>query len=97
MYVRILSPKRDVTFKIVIRLNPRIIFFHERGIPHLIVEGDAKQVPDAIQARGKIANMFGQLVDDVLLVLNSFPKWQIQHVNRDANKATHGLAKVAIT
>jgi hypothetical protein len=49
--------------------------------PQLILEGDAKQITNAIQAERRNASMFGYLVDDVLLILNVFPKWQIQHVN----------------
>lgn len=68
---------------------------HERGIQQLIIEGDAKQVTDAVQAQGRNSSMFGQLVEDVLIVLNSLPSWQICHINREANMAAHGLDKVA--
>jgi hypothetical protein len=29
------------------------------------------------------------------LVLRSFPRWQICHVSRDANKAAHGLPRAS--
>jgi hypothetical protein len=41
-------------------------------VPQLILEGDAKQITDAIQAERLNASMFGYLVDDVLLILNVF-------------------------
>jgi hypothetical protein len=35
-------------------------------------------------------------VEDVPIASNSFSMWQIRHGNREANKAAHGLAQVAI-
>lgn len=69
------------------------IFCQERGVSQLILQGDAKQITDAIQANGRDASSFGQLVDDVLQCLHVFPKWQIRHVNHEANRAAHSLAK----
>jgi ribonuclease HI len=68
----------------------------DQGFQSLIVEGDAKQVVDAIQLRGWDASNFGQLVDDVLVIVDSFFNWQIQLVNQEANRAAHVLAQVAI-
>lgn len=68
----------------------------EYGIQQIIVEGDAKQVIDAVQASGENSSIFGQLVGDVLVVLNSFTSWKACHVNREANRAAHELARLAI-
>lgn len=53
------------------------IFYQERGVPHIILEGDANQITDAIQAKGRNTSIFDHLVDDVNLFLNVFPKWQV--------------------
>ena len=42
------------------------VFCQERGVTQPILEGDAKQITDAIQANGRDASRFDQLVDDVL-------------------------------
>jgi hypothetical protein len=39
---------------------------------------------------------FGQIVEDIKLVLRSFRQWRVSHVRREANEAAHGLAKEAI-
>ena len=67
----------------------------DQGFQSLIVEGDAKQVVDTIQLRGRDASNFGQLVDDVLVIVDSFSNWQIQYVNREVNSAAYVLAQVA--
>ena len=40
--------------------------------------------------------IFGQIVEDIKLVLRSFQQWRIFHVQREANEATHNLAKEVI-
>lgn len=62
----------------------------------LILEGDAKQVTEAIQAEDKNDSMIGHLIDDVRLGLNSIPRWQVHHVFPEANRVAHELAKQAL-
>jgi hypothetical protein len=42
------------------------------------------------------SSKFGHLIDDIVMVLSSFPCWQIGHVRRDSNRAAHGLAETAL-
>jgi hypothetical protein len=72
------------------------IFGKERGVQHIVIEGDAKQITDAIHEKGRSFNRIGHLVDDVKLCLNDFPKWQVNHVYRVANKGANGLAKMTL-
>jgi hypothetical protein len=44
----------------------------------------------------RIIACLAHLVDDILLCLKTFPKWQIKHVYREGNRAAHVLAKEAL-
>ncbi|XP_059456541.1 uncharacterized protein LOC132186577 [Corylus avellana] len=66
-------------------------------VQQLIVEGVAKQITDAIQDEGQNHSLLGRLIDDVRLGLNAIPKLKVEHVNREANKVAHRLAKLALT
>jgi ribonuclease HI len=68
----------------------------ELGISKLVVEGDSKVIISAVQNRDASSSRFGYLIDDIVMILDSSPYWQIVHVRRESNRATHGLAKVAL-
>jgi ribonuclease HI len=71
-------------------------FSFEKGFHSIILESDAKNVTKAVQSGTHNDCRYGQIVDDILMVLNSISHWQIQHVNRESNTTTHGLAKAAV-
>jgi hypothetical protein len=50
----------------------------------------------AIQKQDASSSRYGHLVDDIRVVMSSFPLWQIGHVGRDSNHVAHSLAKAAI-
>jgi hypothetical protein len=60
------------------------------------VESDAKQATYAVKDGGRNDSSFGQLVDGVLVALNSFPIWQIRHANREASMGARRLAELAV-
>ena len=62
----------------------------------IILEGDSKQVVEAIKAKGPTWCKYGQIVGDTLEVLKAFRSWEIGHVKQTANRAAHRLAKAAI-
>ncbi|XP_059445445.1 uncharacterized protein LOC132177210 [Corylus avellana] len=70
-------------------------FCQENGLHKIIIESDANRVTTAIQNRGGKTCRFGHLMDDILLILGSFPS-EVRHVKRKANKAAHGLTRAAI-
>ena len=70
-------------------------FGQEKGVQQMILEGDAKQITDAIQDKGRNSSMIGHLID-VKLCLNALTRWQVNHVYREANRVAHGLAKLVL-
>jgi hypothetical protein len=67
----------------------------ELGGSAIILEGDAKQVVEAINSDVSNVSRFGHLVEDIRLNLKSFPRWRCVFANRNANFAAHNLARGA--
>jgi ribonuclease HI/exonuclease III len=65
------------------------------GVQDLILEGDSLTVVKAIASRGQINHYFGQIIEDIRMVLRSRRSWSVRHAKREANEAAHGLAKEA--
>uniref|UniRef100_A0A803NY29 RNase H type-1 domain-containing protein n=1 Tax=Cannabis sativa TaxID=3483 RepID=A0A803NY29_CANSA len=62
------------------------------------IETDSLIVANAINKHPSVGqvSLFYDLIDDISLLLSSFPRVSISHVKRDANKAAHGLARFAL-
>jgi ribonuclease HI len=73
-----------------------VILGQEMGVQQLILEGDAKQIIDAIQAKDRNDSMIGHLIDDVRQCLRCITRWQVNHVFREANRVVYELAKMAL-
>ncbi|XP_041027956.1 uncharacterized protein LOC121267920 [Juglans microcarpa x Juglans regia] len=70
----------------------------ELGPYHVIFEGDAKEVIDAVNSKKKKDNTWlGQLTEDLQQFLVRNPTWQLNFVHRPANKVAHTAAKLAIS
>jgi hypothetical protein len=41
-------------------------------------------------------NRFGQLIEDTKIRIHSLQTYEVRHTQRDANKAAHRLAKLAL-
>ncbi|XP_059450979.1 uncharacterized protein LOC132181760 [Corylus avellana] len=67
----------------------------ELGRRAIILEGDAKQVVEAINSDVNNGSRFGHIVEDIRQTLKTFPRWRCAFANRNANAAAHGLAKGA--
>ncbi|XP_059436227.1 uncharacterized protein LOC132169166 [Corylus avellana] len=67
------------------------------GMQNIYLEGDAKQVVEAINSQTSTWSRFGHLIDDTRGILRSFSSWRCNFVYRNANEAAHRLAKAAIT
>ncbi|XP_059462829.1 uncharacterized protein LOC132191757 [Corylus avellana] len=72
------------------------VFGREKGVQHIVIKGDAKQITYAIHEKGLNTSMVGHLIGDVKLNLNIFPRWQVNHVHREGNRVAHGLARMAL-
>ena len=66
------------------------------GVQDIFLEGDALTIVKAIASRTPTWYSFGQIVDDIRVVLGSRISWQVGHIKRGANGAVHELAKEAI-
>jgi ribonuclease HI len=65
------------------------------GIQNLILEGDSLAVVKAIESRVQTNHYYGQIIEDIRVVLSSRRSWSVRHTKREANGAAHGLAKEA--
>jgi hypothetical protein len=59
------------------------------------LEGDSLTIVKAITAKEPSFHRYGQIVEDIKLVLQSLRKWKVSHTKRDGNNAVHALAKEA--
>jgi ribonuclease HI len=69
----------------------------ELGLTNIQVEGDAKNVVEAINSAGKNWSKIGHIVEDMQYLLRNFTQWKVDVVSRDANNAAHTLAKLAVS
>lgn len=60
------------------------------------MEGDAKNVVDAVYLRSPDESSRGHLIADILLALSSIPAWEMGYVRREGNNVAHVLAAVAM-
>ena len=52
-------------------------------------------VVKAIESSGQKTQYYGQIIEDIRVVLGSRRSWRVCHTKREANGAAHGLAKEA--
>lgn len=71
-------------------------FCKEVGAFDINLEGDSLLVVKAICESQTSWLRYGQIIDDIKLVLGSLRSWSIRHIRREANVAAHVLAKYAI-
>lgn len=71
-------------------------FSRDLGIHSIILEGDSLLVVQAIRDQGNNLRPYGQIVDDVRLILQMLLSWMVSRVKREANTAAHCLPKFAL-
>lgn len=71
-------------------------FCRDLGLQDMIREGDLKPVVQALKDNGPPWCKYGQVICDIHAVSTGFRSWTVEHVSREANHATHGLAKLAV-
>jgi hypothetical protein len=59
------------------------------------MEGDAKNVVDALNSLEANWSKVGHIIADAQILLHKFMYYEIKHVSREANYAAHNLAKLA--
>jgi hypothetical protein len=70
-------------------------FCNEVGLEKVCLEGDAKNVVDALNFLEANWSRIGHIVADAKVLLLTFAHWEVQYVSRDTNFAAHNLAKLA--
>ena len=58
-----------------------------------ILDGDALEVVSALKEEDSIGS-FGQIINDMKLLMNDGAHWQVQHVRHEGNRVGHILAKL---
>jgi ribonuclease HI len=66
-------------------------------LQHIMMEGDAKLIVDAVNSNSSTWSRFGHIINDTRQILDDFIRWKCNHVRREANGAAHRLAKTATT
>jgi hypothetical protein len=66
------------------------------GVQDIFLEGNTLTVVKAFASRTSTWYSFGQIVDDIKVVLGSRRSRKVGHTKRGANRAAHGLAKEAL-
>jgi ribonuclease HI len=68
----------------------------EMGITKVQLEGDAKTVVLAVISTEPDDSNKGQVTADIRATLRAVPWWEMKYTRRDANRAAHALAELAV-
>jgi ribonuclease HI len=68
----------------------------EMGINRVQFEGDAKTVVLAVISTKPDDSNKGQVTTDIRTTLRAVPWWEMKYTRRDANRAAHALAELAV-
>lgn len=68
----------------------------ELGLDHVLFEGDAKLVVEAIGKPHENFTRYGRIVEEIKQVLGGFKAWNLRYINSDFNQVAHVLAKDAV-
>lgn len=64
------------------------------GGHNFVLEGDALEVVNALRKEEDSMGSYGQIINDVKLLMNCGAQWKVQHVRREGNGAAHHLGKL---
>jgi ribonuclease HI len=70
-------------------------FSIEVGLDRVCLEGDAKNVVDALNSIDANWSKISHIVEDAKILLQKFTSWEVTFVNCEANFGAHNLAKLA--
>lgn len=65
----------------------------DAGFFYIMLEGESLTIVKAITTKEPRDDRYGQIVEDIKLVLKSLRKWEVCHTKRDGNNAAPTLAK----
>ncbi|XP_059455324.1 uncharacterized protein LOC132185582 [Corylus avellana] len=73
-----------------------LIFGREMDLNHIVLEGDAKIVVDALLLTEPNWSKIGHQIADMKMLLDAFPSWSVRAVGRAVNNAAHVIARMAV-
>ncbi|XP_035551149.1 uncharacterized protein LOC118349712 [Juglans regia] len=91
--------KGSVTSPFIAELNAlwrTMDFCSELGLQDVIIEGDAKELIDAINTETEDESWKGQLVEDMKQKWKNRKQWDLKFIYREGNVVAHHLAKLAL-
>lgn len=68
----------------------------EMGFRHVMLEGDAQVVINAVKSPFPDDSGTGHLTADLRVALSSIPDWEVGHICRQSNQVAHVLASLAL-
>jgi hypothetical protein len=74
-----------------------VVLGQSLGLSKIIAEGDANVIFEALQEKTINRSRYGHPLEDIWVLLQSFPQWKCEYVSREANGVAHKLAKEATT
>lgn len=93
--VHVRNGRFDPTTAETIAIVHTLRFCNEIGLSSIYVEGDAKNVVEALNSSEINWSNSGHLAANAQLLLQKFTQWKVQFVSREANFAARNLAKLA--
>ena len=71
-----------------------ILLAYERGLNQVVIESDSLSVVQAINTNS-IMEELGSIIQGIIGFLRAFGSWNLKHLKREFNRATHELAQLA--
>jgi len=87
---------KDPTTAEAIVARRAVEFGREMGFASIELEGDAREVVLALGRAEACEAVFGSIIMETRLLLQSFQFYSVSHIRREGNRAAHCLAKFAI-
>ncbi|KAF3945881.1 hypothetical protein CMV_027789 [Castanea mollissima] len=77
-----------------IAVKEGILLARERGINHVIIESDSLLVVQVVNTNLNMGEL-GASIQGIIGLLRAFGSWNLKHMKREYNRATHELAQIA--
>ena len=79
----------------VLACRRAVMFAAEKDLQNVIFEGDSASVINAISQESPVLNSYGDVVDDIRILVSVFQSFHFVHVHRSCNVVADALAKKA--
>ena len=79
----------------VVATRRAIMLARDLNLNSIILEGDSQIITRAIQAKEQSLASYGNLIEEIKILADSFLNFRISHVKRKGNSVAHNLARHA--